>query len=50
MNDKERELWVSNTEALYLAQRHSRMSMRKFLKEHRAEIDRFIKLQTGDSI
>jgi hypothetical protein len=47
MNDYERELWVINTESLYLAQKHSRMSMRKFLRVNREAIDGLIAGETG---
>ena len=42
MNNRERELWVSNDEGLYGWWRSSRQSMRAFLKENREEIDRLI--------
>jgi len=41
-NDQERELWVLNDEGLYNWQRSSKMSMRKFIREHRKEIDDII--------
>ena len=39
MNDTTREEWVNNLEPLYNAYKASRKSMRRFLREHRAEID-----------
>jgi len=41
-NDSERELWVLNDEGLYNWQRFSGKSMRKFIREHRREIDEII--------
>ena len=45
MNDREREMWVLNHEPLYLAHKASRLSMRKFLRTQRAEIDAAIDAQ-----
>jgi len=42
LNDKERELWVLNDEGLYNWQRSSRLSMRNFIRENRAELDAYI--------
>lgn len=42
MNDSEREDWINNDEGLYNWQRSSGMSMRKFIRENREEIDRVI--------
>lgn len=38
-NDEERENWVNNDEGLYLLQRHSRLSMRNFIRQNRELID-----------
>jgi hypothetical protein len=45
LNDHERELWVANDEGLYLWHRRSRLSMRRFLRENRDEIDAAIHAQ-----
>ncbi|MFA5307620.1 MAG: hypothetical protein WC365_09285 [Candidatus Babeliales bacterium] len=42
MNDSEREQWVNNDESLYNDFKHSRLSMTKFVRSNRAEIDRNI--------
>lgn len=51
MNDSERELWVLNTEALYLAmlawRRRNRGGMRGFIRAHRDEIDRIARKSMG---
>lgn len=39
LNDSEREMWVNNDEGLYNWFRSSRLSMREFLRQNRAEID-----------
>jgi hypothetical protein len=39
LNDREREMWVNNDEGLYSWFRSSRLSMREFLRQNRAEID-----------
>lgn len=39
MNDSERELWVNNDEGLYRMWLASHLSMRAFIRRHRAEID-----------
>ena len=41
-NDEERRLWVLNDEELYLWWRGSRQSLRQFIRENRAELDRAI--------
>jgi hypothetical protein len=43
MNDTEREDWVNNDEGLYLWYIGSRLSMRRFLRRYRAEIDAVIR-------
>ena len=45
MNNQERELWVLNDEGLYMDYKHSRQSMRDFLKENREFIDKYIEKQ-----
>jgi hypothetical protein len=39
LNDREREMWVQNDEGLYNWWKQSRLSMRAFLRENRAELD-----------
>lgn len=41
-NDDERRQWIDNDESLYNWQRGSGMNMRRFIREHRQEIDRYI--------
>lgn len=38
MNDKEREQWIQNDEGLYNWWRSSRLSMREFIRQNRAEL------------
>ena len=38
-NDSERRLWVLNDEGLYNWFRSSRLTMQKFVRENRAELD-----------
>lgn len=38
-NDDERRLWVLNDEGLYIWFTRSRLSMRMFIQENRAELD-----------
>ena len=38
-NDEERQQWVDNDEGLYNWMRRSHLSMRKFIRQNRAEID-----------
>ena len=42
MNDEERRQWIENDEGLYLWKRSSRLPMRQFIRENRAEIDELI--------
>ena len=42
MNDHERELWVMNDEGLYLWFIDCSMSIRRFIREFRVEIDEHI--------
>ena len=53
MNDTEREQWVNNDEGLYSWWRSSRLSMRAFIRENRAEltncIQRALNLPPKDS-
>ena len=42
LNDKDREQWIANDEGLYNWQRSSRQSMRNFIRENRAELDKAI--------
>lgn len=42
LNDSDREEWINNDEGLYAWKRSSRQSMRAFIKENRAELDRLI--------
>lgn len=41
-NDEERRQWIENDEGLYDWQRSSRLSMTRFIRENRAEIDEAI--------
>jgi len=43
LNDRERELWVNNTESLHRMRQAYRGSMRAFLKKNRATIDAYIR-------
>ena len=45
MNDHERSQWVDNFEPLHNMRLASRKSMRRFIREHRAEIDATIKAE-----
>jgi len=42
VNDTEREQWVDNDEGLYLAWRSSSQPKRRFIREHRGQIDAVI--------
>jgi hypothetical protein len=42
LNDDEREQWINNDEGLYSWWRSSRLSMRNFIRENRAEISEAI--------
>jgi hypothetical protein len=42
MNNIEREQWVNNDESLYNNFKHSRLSMTKFIRANRSEIDQYI--------
>lgn len=42
MNDTERERWVLNDEFLYNRWKRSRLSMRKFVRTEREDIDSYI--------
>jgi hypothetical protein len=41
-NDEERRQWVENDEGLYNWYRGSRLSMTRFIRQNRAEIDEVI--------
>ena len=41
-NDEERRQWIENDEGLYNWQRSSRLSMTRFIRENRKEIDEVI--------
>jgi hypothetical protein len=43
INNSEREMWVMNDEGLYNWWKRSRLSKRKFISEHREEIDAAIR-------
>lgn len=43
MDESDRRLWVLNDEGLYNMWKASGLPMRRFLREQREEIDRFIK-------
>jgi hypothetical protein len=49
INDEDRRQWIENDEGLYLWQRRSGLSMRKFIRENRAEIDEVIRNVTSGS-
>jgi hypothetical protein len=42
INDEDRRQWIANDEGLYNWQRRSGLSMKAFIKKHRAEIDEVI--------
>jgi hypothetical protein len=42
LNDSDRAQWVDNHEGLYKCKRSSRLPMRQFVRENRAEIDAVI--------
>jgi hypothetical protein len=42
MNNKEREQWINNDEGLYKWWKSTCLSMTRFIKEHRQEIDEYI--------
>jgi hypothetical protein len=47
MNNDERELWINNDEGLYNWWKSSRLSMREFIRENRAELDATIRAAGG---
>lgn len=47
LNNEERRLWTLNDEGLYNWFRSTRLSMTKFIKENREEIDKHIKKALG---
>lgn len=49
LNDRERELWVLNTEILYREWQRYRGSMRSYLRKNRKTIDAFIKAELGQN-
>ena len=42
MNNQERKLWVDNDEGMYLWRKSSKLSMTKFIRENKTEIDECI--------
>jgi hypothetical protein len=42
MNDREREQWINNDELLYLWWKGTKLSMTKFVRESRRELDKAI--------
>ena len=42
INDRERELWVLNSEGLYNWHKRSRLSISAFVREYRREIAEYI--------
>ena len=48
MNDRERELWVMNSEGAYRAWRASRQSMRTYIRENRAALTDWIRRELGE--
>lgn len=49
LNDSERAQWIDNDEGLYNWKQSSRLSMRQFIKENRAELDACILRALGRS-
>lgn len=47
LNDSERAQWIDNDEGLYLWKKSTRLSMRQFIRENRAEIDACINRALG---
>lgn len=45
INDNDRRQWIANDEYLYSWQRSSRLPVRMFIREFRAELDAYIKRQ-----
>lgn len=43
MNDEDRRQWINNDEGLYDWFRRSRLPLRRFIRENRAEIDAAIR-------
>tara|TARA_Y100000310_G_scaffold175211_1_gene175269 strand:- start:91 stop:237 length:147 start_codon:yes stop_codon:yes gene_type:complete len=43
MNNAERELWILNDEVLYLAWKSTGLSITKYMKKYRENIDQYIK-------
>lgn len=39
LNDRDRAEWINNDEGLYNWQRRSRLSMKAFIRQNKAEID-----------
>ena len=46
MNNNERENWIMNDEVLYLAWKSTRLSIAKYIKQYRENIDKYIKTAT----
>ena len=42
MNNKEREMWITNDEGLYRWWKSSRVSITKFIRENRKDLDQII--------
>jgi hypothetical protein len=42
LNDEERRIWILNDEGLYNWQRSSKLGMRQFIRQNRAESDQYI--------
>ena len=42
LNNEEREMWIMNDESLYNFWKSSKMSIKKFIREYRKEIDQYI--------
>jgi hypothetical protein len=47
LNDTDRAQWVDNDEGLYNWMRGSRLSMRAFVRQNRAELDAYIQKALG---
>jgi len=48
--DKEREMWVMNDESLYNWFKSEKKPIRVFIKEHKEELNKFIKKKLGDVV
>ncbi len=49
LNDRERSMWVDNDQSLYLWWLSTGLAKRRFIRKHRAELDRLILAQLNKS-